>query len=237
VRRVVCNPGARATCALRGFRRADGTAQRTLTELRPAGRASFAVAENLHDPGSATQRTTETRTMASNTASSTRASTSTRRSTGRKTASSQDALALLRADHDAVLELFDRYESARRQEQKQKLADQICMELKIHTMIEEEIFYPEVREAQGEEAGDALDEATVEHDGAKKLIAEIEASEAGAEMFDAQIKVLGEYVRHHVKEEYRSIFPEAKKSGIDLDEMGARLRARKKELKAEQTRH
>lgn len=167
---------------------------------------------------------------------SSRSSTTNRQSGARKSRSaSQDALALLRADHDAVLELFEKFESASRTEQKQKLADQICSELTIHTTIEDEIFYPEVRQAQGDDADDALDEAEVEHDGAKKLIAEIEASEAGAELFDAQLKVLGEYVKHHVKEEYRSIFPAAKKSGLDLDEMGERLKARKKELKAEQT--
>jgi len=173
--------------------------------------------------------------MPSHTASTSRSTTTQRQTGTRKSARSapKDALALLRADHDAVLELFDKFEAASREDQKQKLAEQICSELTIHTTIEEEIFYPEIREAQGEDAEDALDEAEVEHDGAKKLIAEIESSEAGAELFDAQLKVLGEYVKHHIKEEYRSIFPVAKKSGVDLDEMGERLQARKKELKAD----
>jgi|AAFX01.1.fsa_nt_gi hemerythrin superfamily protein len=173
--------------------------------------------------------------MARQTAASTRSSTSTRaRGAGRSRRSSQDALALLRADHDAVLQLFEKFEAATRRDQKQKLADQICTELTIHATIEEEIFYPEIREAQPVEDIDGkLDEADVEHDGAKKLIAEIESSEAGAEMFDAQLKVLSEYIKHHVKEEYRGIFPAARKADIDLDEIGQRLRARKKELKAQ----
>ena len=181
--------------------------------------------------------------MASQTATSTQSRKTGRsrtsaasKSTGKR-ASSQNALTLLRADHDAVLELFDKFEAASRKEQKQKLAGQICMELTIHTMIEEEIFYPSIREAQGEDAESSLDEALVEHDGAKKLIEEIQAGQAGDEMFDAQLKVLSEYIKHHVKEEYREIFPAARKADIDLDEIGAQLAARKKELKAEQRRH
>ncbi|HEX6832495.1 MAG TPA: hemerythrin domain-containing protein, partial [Rudaea sp.] len=146
----------------------------------------------------------------------------------------QDALALLRADHDAVLELFDRYEDSDDNAEKSELAQEICQELTIHTTIEEEIFYPEVREAQGDEkTEDSLDEAKVEHDGAKKLIADIEGSDPDDELFDAKIKVLSEYIKHHVKEEYSSIFPAARKSGVDLKEMGERLRMRKEELKSE----
>lgn len=156
---------------------------------------------------------------------------------GSKRFGSHNALTMLRADHDAVLELFDKFESASRTEQKQKLAEQICTELKIHTMIEEEIFYPSLREAQGEQAESSLDEALVEHDGAKKLIETIESGRAGDEMFDAQVKVLSEYIKHHVKEEYREIFPAARKADIDLDEIGAQLAVRKKELKAQQRRH
>src|SRR6185312_9968817 len=182
---------------------------------------------------------TENDTMASQTATSSpsrkngRSQSTARSKSGAARAGSQNALTLLRADHDAVLELFDKFQSASRKDQKQKLADQICTELTIHTMIEEEIFYPSIREAQGEEA-DALDEALVEHDGAKKLIEEIENGQAGDEMFDAQIKVLSEYIKHHVKEEYREIFPAARKADLDLDELGAQLMARKKELKAQQ---
>ena len=165
-----------------------------------------------------------------------RSQSTARSKSGSTRSGSQNALTLLRADHDAVLELFDKFESASRKDQKQKLADQICAELTIHTMIEEEIFYPSIREAQREESG-ALDEALVEHDGAKKLIEAIENGQAGDEMFDAQIKVLSEYIKHHVKEEYREIFPAARKADVDLDELGAQLTARKKELKAQQRRH
>jgi len=174
--------------------------------------------------------------MASNTAQSSRTQSSQRgTATRRNRSAAQDALSLLRADHNTVLELFDKFESSRRKDQKQKIADQICMELTIHSTIEEEIFYPEIRQASdNEDADDALNEADVEHDGAKKLIAEIEASDAENEMFDAQIKVLSEYIKHHVKEEYRSIFPLARKADIDLDEMGERLQARKQELMQEQ---
>jgi hemerythrin superfamily protein len=153
-----------------------------------------------------------------------------------KSAETQDALALLRADHDAVLELFEKFRAAKRGDQKQKLAEQICTELKIHTAIEEEIFYPEVRDAQPVENTDLrLDEALVEHDGAKKLIAEIENGDADEDMFAARMQVLCEQVTHHIKEEYRCIFPAARKADIDLEELGARLRARKQDLK--QQRH
>jgi len=152
-------------------------------------------------------------------------------------AGQQNALTLLRADHDEVLQLFEKFESASRSDQKQRLATQICTELKIHTRIEEEVFYPAVREAGAKDEESALDEAKVEHDGAAKLIEEIEASDSSDELFDARMKVLSEYIKHHVKEEYREIFPAAKSADIDLDEIGAQLAARKKELKAELRRH
>jgi hemerythrin superfamily protein len=173
--------------------------------------------------------------MASQTSNSTRSQTASRTSPRKRRAASEDALALLRADHDAVLELFDKYQASRRKEQKQKLAEQICLELTVHATIEEEIFYPELRQAEPiESIDDILNEADVEHDGAKKLIAEIEASNVDDEKFDARIKVLSEYIKHHVKEEYRCIFPAARKAGLDLDEMAARLRTRKEQLKSEQ---
>ena len=143
-------------------------------------------------------------------------------------------LTLLRADHEAVTALFDRYENTRSTAQKDALATKICNELKVHAQVEEEIFYPELRQAKGtEEVDDMLNEADVEHDGAKKLIAEIEASSAHDELFDARIKVLSEYIRHHVKEEQSGIFKAARKSSMDLVDVGARVAARKKELKRE----
>ena len=152
-----------------------------------------------------------------------------RRRTGRR-----DPLAvrLLKKDHREVEGWFDDFDKTNSDSKKQKLANQICLALKVHTEIEEEIFYPEER-ADVEE--DMLDEAYVEHDGAKKMIAEIEAMEPGDEFYDAKVKVLGEYVKHHVKEEEQpgGIFAQAKKGDEDLDAMGERLKARKEELMAE----
>jgi hemerythrin superfamily protein len=148
-----------------------------------------------------------------------------------KNASSPDALALLKADHDLVKELFDKFEKARTEKQKATLAEQICTELTIHAQIEEEIFYPAVREAIDEE--DLMDEADVEHAGAKDLIAQIEDSEPGADHFDAKVTVLGEYIKHHVKEEQSEMFPKVRKADLDLKELGAVMSARKAELQAE----
>jgi len=152
-----------------------------------------------------------------------------RRRTGRR-----DPLAvrLLKKDHREVEGWFDEYEQLETDSEKLALFQQIALALKVHTEIEEEIFYPEER-ADVEE--DMLDEAYVEHDGAKKLIAEIEAMEPGDEFYDAKVKVLGEYVKHHVKEEEQpgGIFAQAKKGDEDLDAMGERLKARKEELMAE----
>jgi hemerythrin superfamily protein len=139
-----------------------------------------------------------------------------------------DALALLKADHDLVQDLFEKFEKARTDKQKATLAEQICTELTIHAQIEEEIFYPAVREALDED--DLMDEAEVEHASAKDLIAQIEASEPGEEQFDAKVTVLGEYIKHHVKEEQSEMFPKVRKSDLDLKELGATMSARKAEL-------
>jgi hemerythrin superfamily protein len=158
------------------------------------------------------------------------------KSTGRKMAKktaarSQDALAFLRADHDAVIAMFKKFEKSKDDEQKQQLADRICKELTAHTQIEDEIFYPAIRDAHPvKDSDDILDEADVEHDGAKKLIEDIQSSSVGEDKFDAKITVLSEYIKHHVKEEYDSIFPAAKKAKIDLKSMGEQLASRKQEL-------
>jgi hemerythrin superfamily protein len=143
-----------------------------------------------------------------------------------------NAIELLKSDHREVEKLFQAYEDASGKSAKAKLAQQICLELCVHATIEEEIFYPEVREAVEE---DLMDEAQVEHDGAKVLIAEIMAGEPGEEFFDAKVKVLSEEIKHHVKEEEQpdGIFAQAKKGGIDLADLGMRLAARKEELTAE----
>jgi hemerythrin superfamily protein len=140
----------------------------------------------------------------------------------------QDAIALLKADHKTVKELFAQFESARTAKQKEKLAQTICMELTIHTQIEEEIFYPAAREAI--ESSDLLDEATVEHQSAKDLISQIEEGSADDELWEAKVKVLSEYINHHVKEEETEMFPEVKQSDMDLKALGEQLAQRKQEL-------
>jgi hypothetical protein len=142
------------------------------------------------------------------------------------------AVTLLKKDHREVEGWFDEYEQLEADAEKLALFNQIALALKVHTRIEEEIFYPEER---GEVEDDLLDEAYVEHDGAKKLIAEIEAMRPADEFYDAKVKVLGEYIKHHVKEEEQpgGVFAQAKKGDEDLDAMGERLKARKQELMAE----
>jgi len=143
----------------------------------------------------------------------------------------KDAIALLRADHAAVQALFDQFEKARDDARKQKLAQQICMELKIHASIEEEIFYPATREFLPKEK-DLLDEAEVEHASAKELIAQIEAGGPGTALWEAKVTVLGEYIKHHVKEEQNEMFPKVRKTKLDLQALGAQLQSRKDELTA-----
>lgn len=142
------------------------------------------------------------------------------------------AITLLKKDHREVDGWFDEYEQLEAEAEKLALFNKIALALKVHTQIEEEIFYPEER---GEVEDDMLDEAYVEHDGAKKLIAEIEAMKPGDEYYDAKVKVLGEYIKHHVKEEEQpgGIFAQAKKGDEDLEAMGERMAARKEELMAE----
>jgi hemerythrin superfamily protein len=142
-----------------------------------------------------------------------------------------NALNMLRRDHKLVSDLFDEFEkkSSRGDQAKMKeIAEKVCAELTVHTQIEEEIFYPALREAFPEHE-DALDEAEVEHESAKELIAKIEAGEE-SDLFEAQVCVLGEYVRHHVKEEH-ALFTKIQKSRkCDFEELGARLAERKTEL-------
>lgn len=143
-----------------------------------------------------------------------------------------DAIALLKADHRTVEDLFAKFESAKGDGAKEKLARQICLELTVHAQIEEEIFYPA---CEGKVDADDLKEAYVEHDGAKVLIAEIEAGGPEDEFYDAKVKVLSEEIEHHVKEEearMEGIFSQARHAGIDMDSLGAQLRARKDELVA-----
>lgn len=144
-----------------------------------------------------------------------------------------NATQLLAADHRKVEELFESYEKARGEDRKRELAQQICLELKVHAQIEEEIFYPAVKGAVEEEL---LNEAYVEHDGAKVLIQEIEAGGPDEAFYDAKVKVLSEQIEHHVYEEERmndSMFAQARKAGVDMDALGEQLMARKQELMAQ----
>ena len=157
--------------------------------------------------------------------------TASTRASRRKPSTPQDAIQLLRADHRKVQDLFDQFEKARGDDRKAELAHEICAELKVHAQIEEEIFYPAAREVLKEQ--DLLDEATVEHASAKDLIAQIEQARAGDGMFDAKVTVLGEYIKHHVKEEQNELFPKLKKTKLDLKALGQELAERKEALIAE----
>lgn len=144
-----------------------------------------------------------------------------------------DAVALLKKDHRTVEDLFAKFEKAGGEGGKQKLAEQICLELSVHAKIEEEIFYPA---CEGKVEEDLLKEAYVEHDGAKLLIAQILAGEPSDEFYDAKVTVLQEQIEHHVEEEEKrmeGLFSQARKAGLDMDELGEQLALRKKELTAE----
>lgn len=143
---------------------------------------------------------------------------------------STDAIALLEADHREVAGYFDDFEATKDDREKKLIAGKICAALKVHTQIEEELLYPVAREETGDD--DLLDEAQVEHAGAKTLIVQIEAMRPGQPLYDAKVKVLGEQVRHHVEEEESELFPELRDTDIDLVALGARLAARKAELMA-----
>jgi hemerythrin superfamily protein len=143
----------------------------------------------------------------------------------------QDAIALLKEDHRAVEKLFSDYETAKGDGRKQTLARRICLDLTVHTTIEEEIFYPA---CDGKIDEQLLKEAYVEHDAAKLLIAEIEGGEGkGDDFFDAKVQVLGEEITHHVREEEKELFPQVRRADIDLDALGERLALRKAELMRE----
>lgn len=142
----------------------------------------------------------------------------------------QDAIALLKEDHDKVEKLFEDFEKASGDGRKEKLARDICRELTIHAQIEEEIFYPA---CEGKVDEDLLKEAFVEHDAAKLLIAEIEGGQPSDDFYDAKVKVLKEEIEHHVEEEEKrmeGLFSQARKAGLDMDLLGEQLASRKAEL-------
>jgi hypothetical protein len=143
-----------------------------------------------------------------------------------------DALQLLSSDHRKVEELFEQFENAKGASKKQEIVLQLCTELKVHAMIEEEIYYPAIR---GKVEDDDLDEAYVEHDGAKMLINDLEKAEPDEDFYDAKVSVLQEQIEHHVKEEEKqrdNLFSQTRKTDVDLKALGARMAARKAELMA-----
>ena len=149
------------------------------------------------------------------------------------TRSAKDACDLLDADHRNVKKMFKEYEELTESrgrnssQKKMELARQICMELTLHTQVEEEIFYPAAREAIEEQ--DLLDEAEVEHASAKELISQLQSMQPSDELYDAKVTVLGEYVEHHVKEEEKEMFPKVRKARLDLELLAEQIEERKQQ--------
>lgn len=142
------------------------------------------------------------------------------------------AIELLEADHRNVEALFNKYEQEKEggDEEKRAIAERICGELTAHAQLEEELFYPWLRENLDEDRMEMVEEAQVEHNGAKDLIAQIEAAPEIDAAFDAMVKVLSEYIKHHVKEEEQEIFPAVRDMKDELDELGQEMAARKVDL-------
>ncbi len=140
----------------------------------------------------------------------------------------QEATAMLRADHKKVSALFDEFEKTRSAKRKKLIVSQICTELTVHTQIEEEIFYPAVKAALKDH--ELVPEANVEHQSVKDLIAQVKDVEPDGEVYDARVKVMGEFVKHHVKEEQNEMFPRAKKTKLDMMALGEQMATRKAEL-------
>lgn len=159
-------------------------------------------------------------------------------STGKqKKRSAMDALELLKADHEKVREMFREFDSMKgiedEDERKAELVDDICYEITLHTMIEEEIFYPVVRAAIDND--ELMDEADIEHAGARELISQLEVMYPGDDHFDATVSVLGEELEHHIEKEESEMFKAVRRTDIDLDELGEQLLARKEELEEDLT--
>ena len=147
----------------------------------------------------------------------------------------EDAVSLLTSDHAEVRQMFEEYrqllDDNAGDDRRGELAGQICSALTVHAEIEEDVFYPALRERLDDEL--LLDQAEVEHASVRDLVEQIESMEPDDALFDAKMLVLAEYVEHHVEEEENEIFPQAEQSGIDLDQLGAELAERKRELMAE----
>ena len=156
-------------------------------------------------------------------------------SKGKSARQSSDAIAILTADHKKVKALFKQFAKLKDDEgdesEKREIVEQICQELTVHATIEEEVFYPAVREELDEP--DLMDEALVEHAGAKDLIAQLKEMSPEDDLYDAKVTVLGEQIDHHVEEEEGEMFPKAKKAKMDLEQLGAQLLERKEELEGD----
>jgi len=158
-----------------------------------------------------------------------------RRTSSTRQTRSTNALDLLKTDHATVKKLFKQFEKFKKSEDADGMletARAICNALHVHAQIEEEIFYPALREAGG--ADDALGEANVEHSHVKELVSQLDQAAPADDLFAARVKVLSEYVQHHVDEEESTLFSKARKARVDLDALGEQLAARKDELEAGQ---
>lgn len=142
----------------------------------------------------------------------------------------QDAIALLTADHKEVSGMFEEFEQLKSGAKKAELVERICKELTVHMQLEEEIFYPAIQAALHDH--ELVPEANVEHASVKDLIAQVEGAEAGGDEYDAKVKVMGELIEHHIKEEETEMFPKVKKSKLDIKALGAQMAERKQELMA-----
>lgn len=158
-----------------------------------------------------------------------------RKASTSKNEAKQDAIQLLMSDHRAVEDLFKQFQKAKKDGgEKAGIVEHICDALSVHAEIEEEIFYPAARDALAEKDEDMLDEAEVEHASIKSLVEQLQDADPDEEMYDAKVKVLCEYVTHHVKEEEGEMFPKVRKTNLDLEELGAELMDRKQELMDEE---
>lgn len=147
-----------------------------------------------------------------------------------------DAIEMLTDDHRRVDEMFEAYEAAKESaddDEKEQLVVAICVELTVHATVEEEIFYPAARDALADDDGELLDEAEVEHSTVKELVDQLSAMSPAEALYDAKVKVLSEYVKHHVQEEEEKMFPALRDTDLDLAALGAEIAERKQELQEE----
>ena len=152
------------------------------------------------------------------------------KSQGKDSSGADDAASLLIEDHRKVQQMFEEFKKLGDEdmEEKEDLVRTACTELRIHAMLEEEIVYPALREELDEES--LVDEAEVEHTVAKQLMGELEEMSPDEELYDAKFTVLGEYVNHHIQEEEKEIFPQAKRAKVDMQALGAQIKKRKQEI-------